>query len=72
MVRLEFNGKPFDPATFHDQFMAEVLQQIVDQLRERISGIRDPDTGEFPTVVVRATSLEEMQVDIEGSEALVA
>lgn len=72
MVRLEFNGKPFDPNTFHDQLMAAMLQQVVDHIHEQVSGIRDPDTGEFPTVVIRATSLSDMQLHVEGSDALIA
>ncbi len=72
MVKLEFNGKPFDSGAFEDTLMAAALESIVEQIRERVGGIRDPDTGEFPTVVVRATSLSDMQLHIEGSEALIA
>lgn len=72
MVRLEFNGRPFDPKTFNDQLQAAVLQQVVDHVREQVGSIRDPDTGEFPTVVIRATSLSDMKLQVEGSDALIA
>lgn len=72
MVRLEINGKPFDPRTFQDQLMAAALEQVVDHIREQVSGIRDPETGEFPTVVIRATSLSDMQLHVEGSDKLIA
>lgn len=72
MVRLEFNGQPFDPSTFHDQLMAAVLQQVLEHYRQQVSGIRDPETGEFPTLVIRATSLSDMQLHIEGTDQLIA
>jgi hypothetical protein len=34
--------------------------------------IRDPDTGEFPTVIVRGDSIESLKVHVEGSPKLVA
>lgn len=72
MVTLEFNGRPFDPKTFHDQIMAGVLEQLVSHIRGQVAGIRDPDTGEFPTVLIRAMSLSDMTLQVEGSDYLIA
>jgi hypothetical protein len=72
MLRIEFNGKPFEPDALEDALMAAALEAAKEQIREKIGGIRDPQTGEFPTVVIRATSLEDMQLHIEGSDALIA
>lgn len=72
MVRIEFNGKPFDPATFEDALMAAAFEQVVEQIRSRVGSIRDPQTGEFPTVLISATSLSDMQLHVEGSDALIA
>lgn len=47
MIRLEFNGKPFDPNDFQDALTAAALEQIVEQIREKVGSIRDPETGEL-------------------------
>lgn len=72
MIRLEFNGKPFDPQSFTDTIMQSLMQQVAENFRERISAIRDPDTGEFPTIVVHANALDDIQCTVEGSPKLLA
>jgi len=52
--------------------MAQVVQQMVEQLRERIGSIRDPDSEEFPTIAVRGTTIEDLRLTIEGSDTLLA
>ena len=66
MIEIKVNGKPFSPQTFVD----EVIRNATAQLRERLGAIRHPDTGEFPTIVVPANGLQDMQVHIEGSPEL--
>ena len=56
MIRLEFNGKPFDPKSFTDTIMQSLMQQVAENFRDRIGAVRDPDTGEFPTIVVHANA----------------
>jgi hypothetical protein len=72
VICIEFNGKPFDPDAFEDSVLAAALQSVAAQMRDRVGGIRDPNTGEFPTIVVRATSLSDIRLHIEGSDALIA
>ncbi len=72
MVKIEFNGKPFDPSTFEDAILAAALQAAAEQVRRKVGSIRDPDTGEFPTVVVYATPPSTIAVRVEGSDAVVA
>ena len=49
-----------------------LLKEIEDHLREKIGTIRDPETGEFPTVVVSGESLDKLSIHAEGSPALLA
>ena len=56
MIRLELNGKPFDPKSFTDTIMQSLMQQVAENFRDRIGAIRNPDTGEFPTIFVHADS----------------
>ena len=72
MIRLEFNGKLFDPKSFTDTIMRSLMQQVAENFRERIGTIRDPDTGEFPTIVVHANALDDIQCTVEGSTKLLA
>jgi hypothetical protein len=70
VIRLEFNGKPFDPASLEEQIMKLAMEALGDEVRQKVSAIRDPDTGEFPTVVVRAISMTDIRCEVEGSEKL--
>lgn len=67
-----FNGQPFDPRQFGDTLMAAAIQAATEGLRARIGSIRDPDTGEFPTIVVKGRSIDDLRLSVEGSEALLA
>lgn len=70
MIKFEFNGKPFNPRTFEEQFLRTAMEQVANEMHERVRAIRHPDTGEFPTVVVSGTSLQDMSMRIEGSPEL--
>ena len=72
MVKIEFNGKPFDPRTFQEELLHAAMNQVAEEMRQRVGAIRHPLTGEFPTVIVRATSFEDMALHIEGSPELLA
>lgn len=69
MVRFEFklNGKPLDPRNIGDAIRKATLDLVAEHLRERIGSIRDPETGEFPTIVVSVDSLDNISVQVEGS-----
>ena len=70
MIKFEFNGKPFNPQNFEEQILRAAMKQVANEMHERVSSIRHPDTGEFPTVVVSGTSLQDMSMRIEGSPEL--
>lgn len=72
MIKLEFNGKPFNPRTFEETIMKAAMEAAAEQLRERIGSIRHPETGEFPTIVVSGMSLSDMKLRVEGSPELLA
>jgi hypothetical protein len=42
------------------------------QITQKIGTIRDPETGEFPTVIVRGDSIDKLTLHVEGSPKLVA
>jgi hypothetical protein len=71
-VKLLFNGRPFDPKDFVEQITKSLMQQAGAHLQEKLSSIRHPETGEFPTVLVTATGLNDIKAQVEGSPELLA
>lgn len=72
MIRLEFNGKPFDPQNFTESLLKAAMESVASEMHDKVSAIRHPVTGEFPTVVVFGTSLDDINMRIEGSPELLA
>lgn len=72
MIKLEFNGKPFNPQNFTETLLKAAMESVAEQMHDKVSTIRHPVTGEFPTVVVSGTSLEDMSMRIEGSPELLS
>ena len=52
--------------------MAAVLEGIRADIREKVGAIRDPETGEFPTVVVRGKDIDKLTMHVEGSPGVMA
>jgi len=72
MIKFSIGGRDADPQNLEDALMAAALESVRDQITERIGTIRDPKTGEFPTVVVSGDSLDHLTLHVEGSDQLVA
>src|SRR4051812_9141396 len=72
MIRFSMGDKTLDPRNLKDAVMASVLESVRNKIREEVGNIRDPDTGEFPTIVIRGNSLDDLKIQVEGSPALVA
>lgn len=70
MIKLLLNGRPFNPKTFEEQLMRAAMEAAATEMHERVSAIRHPQTGEFPTVVVEGSSLNDLSLRIEGSPEL--
>jgi len=66
-IQFEVNGCEVEPGSIQDAVMVAALEKIRAYYSERLGAIRDPDTGEFPTVVVRGDSLGKLQAHVEGS-----
>lgn len=50
----------------------EAIVQIKKHFHEKVGSIRHPETGEFPTVIVRGDRLDDLSVHVEGSPELLA
>lgn len=72
MIKFSIGGRTVDPRNLKDAMMKAVLENLREQISEKIVAIRDPDTGEFPTVIVRGDNIEQLTLHVEGSPKLVA
>lgn len=71
MIYFEINGKRVRPQNIGDAIMRAVLKNVEAQIREKVGSVRDPETGEFPTVIVRGDSLDNLSMHVEGSQKLI-
>lgn len=71
MIRFCIGGRSVNPRDLEDAVTAAILEKIGDEVRAKIGSIRDPDTGEFPTVIIFGDSIEQLSVRIEASPKLV-
>lgn len=72
MLKITLNGNSMLLAELANELDRQVKARVVRDLRDRLTSIRHPDTGEFCTVVVEGTTLDDMSLRVEGSPALLA
>ena len=71
MIKFSIRGQAVDPRNLKDALMRAALENVRTQITAKIGAIRDPDTGEFPTVIVRRDSIDSLTLNAEGSPKLV-
>ncbi|NGN45246.1 toll/interleukin-1 receptor domain-containing protein [Mesorhizobium sp. CGMCC 1.15528] len=69
---MRYKNKPFNAGEFSKDLMSAAVDGIKEQLQERFSAIRHPETGEFPSVIVHGEAIDDLRLTIEGSPALLA
>lgn len=72
MIKFSIGGRNVDPNSLKDALLGAMLNGIRAQISEKVGAIRDPETGEFPTVTVRGDDFEHLTLHVEGSPRLVA
>ena len=71
MINFEISGRRVKPENIADTLESSMLKSIAGQIRKKIGSIRDPQTGEFPTGVMRGDSLDNLSMHVEGSPAII-
>ena len=71
-ISFEINGRRVRPSDIENALEKTMLESVAEGLRESLASVRDPTTGEFPTVVVRGRSLDNLSVEVEGSDVVIA
>jgi hypothetical protein len=72
MIKFTVGGRSVNPDNIEDALMGVVLKGMRDTITEKVGTIRDPETGEFPTVIVRGDSIDKLTLHVEGSPKLIA
>lgn len=71
MIEFRIGGRKVSLNNVGDALMRAMLENIEAQIRENIGSIRDPETGEFPTVIVKGDDLQNLEIKVEGSPELI-
>jgi hypothetical protein len=53
-----------------DQLLKTAFELLKEELQMRIGSIRDPNTGEFARARIHGRSLDDMKIEVEGSDSL--
>ena len=69
---LTFNGQPFRSGDFRRALEDGIFEQVRRGILDKLSGVRDPQTGQPPRITVTGCDLKNLSVKVEGSEALIA
>lgn len=70
MLKMTMNGQTMGLGELEKELMKAALEGVKNEMQERFSSIRHPDTNEFPTVRMGGKSLDDISVVIEGSPSL--
>lgn len=72
MIKFMIGGREVSPDKMGDALDAAILENVRRQIHEKVGAIRDPETGAFPTVIVRGQSLDDLTLSVEGSPDVIA
>lgn len=67
-ISFKINGKKVRPDQMRGALEMAVCQEISENLKAKLRNIRDTQTGETPKIVVTGKSLDDLKLEISGSE----
>lgn len=70
-ISFEVGGRKINPNQIGDAMERAVFESVREQLVSKLRDIRDPETGAAPKLKVTGRSLQDLSVQVEGSEALI-
>jgi hypothetical protein len=70
-IKFEIDGQEIRSNDIKDAFQALMLKVVDEHIRRKVGAIRHPETGEWPVIVARGSSLENLKFEISGSPELV-
>ena len=70
-ITFEIDGRRVSPGDFEDALERSILTAIEGKIRSRLTGLRDPETGEFPVVTIHGRSLDNLSIKVSGSQSFI-
>lgn len=71
MIYFKIGEKKVQPNNVQDALEKAILQNVESQIRQKVGSIRDPKTGEFPTIVCKGSSIDNLSFSVEGSSEMI-
>ena len=62
----EVGGRKVSANRFADEIEKAVFQDVKQSVTKALSGVRCPEHGKYPSVVVKGRSLDKLQFEISG------
>jgi hypothetical protein len=72
VITFNIGGQNVRPHQIGDALMRAAVENIKDQLHERLATIRHPKTGEFPVVLVTGDTLDDIFARVQGSSDILS
>lgn len=70
-VRFEINGRRVDPKRIGNALEQVVYEKVVADIRRKVGAVRDPETGRPPKITVKGRSLNNLSIEVHGSEEVI-
>lgn len=74
MIDIEFRigGRKVWPNQIANELEKAMLTEVRDGIAKKLRGVRDPETGKSPKIIMKGRSLSDLSVEVSGSESLIA
>jgi TIR domain len=70
-IQFEVGGRRVNARDLGEALDDMLFTAVAENLHTQLSGVRDPDTGEFPVIAIRGHDLSNLSFEISGSEQVV-
>lgn len=73
MLKVEFRlgGRLVRPNDIGKQLERAILQQVQGDISQKLRDVRDPETGQPPTVTFVGRTVDDLSFEVAGSPALI-
>jgi hypothetical protein len=65
-IRFEVGGRSVSPDRFSDEIEKAIYSQVRDNIAKALRGVRCPEHGETPKVVVKGRSMKDLSWEVHG------
>lgn len=70
-ISFEINGRKVSSERIASEMEKAMFESIKKDLTEKLRRVRDPISGERPKVTVRGRSIDNLEIEVEGSEKVI-